>query len=369
MEEEHALIEVKKLDVAVVFSEDGMTKILEKIKAKAKELTPDLSTDSGRKEIASMAYKVARSKTLLDDLGKGVIADWKEKVDNINKHRKAARDFLDSLKEEVRQPLTDWEAEQEKIQAEKIRLEEERVAGIRAVIEVIRACRDISPWMISGGMKSVRQRVVELKFNFQEFDSEAKLVTTETLEILDGLIAKRLQFEKEEIDRKAESERLEKVRMALEAEAAKLKAAQDKIDKDARKVAADKAALEADKKAEQERKDRESFEAKAKEEARIKAEQEAQERFARVEREKKEREEREAREAKEKAEAEAAEKARKEALKPDKDKILAWAKELNQRLLDMRPDLSSPEAKRIIDAAEGTIDISIITAVQKAKEL
>jgi len=78
---------------------------------------------------------------------------------------------------------------------------------------------------------------------------------------------------------------------------------------------------------------------------------------------------REAQEAKEKAEAEEAEKARKAALAPDKDKILTWAKELNQRLLDMRPDLSSPEARRIMDAAEVEIDWAVSSAVFKAKEL
>jgi len=57
------------------------------------------------------------------------------------------------------------------------------------------------------------------------------------------------------------------------------------------------------------------------------------------------------------------------ALTPDRDKILTWAKELNQRLLDMHPDLSSDEAKRIMFDAEKAIDRVMALVVIQAKEL
>ncbi len=239
-EVEYALIEVKKLDVAVVFSERGMTEILEKIETKAKELEPDLSTDAGRKEIASMAYKVARSKTLLDDLGKGIIADWKEKVDNINKHRKTARDFLDILKEEVRKPLTDWEAEQDRIKAEKIRLEQKRVEGIRKKIEWFKAQIVTSPNTTAAQIETMINMVGSseiLPEVYQEFTEEATK-TKET--VYDALIMARkdrLAWEKAEAHRKAEAERLEKIRKEQEAEQKRLEAIQKEAAEKTRKEA------------------------------------------------------------------------------------------------------------------------------------
>src|SRR4030042_1305372 len=127
MTEETSLISAQRLDVAVIFSDGGIDEILKEIESRVDAHVPDVSTDKGRKEIASLAHKVARSKTVIDNFGKDVIADWKKKTDNINGYRKHARDFLDALKDRVRQPLTAWEYEQAKIEAEKKRKEEEKI--------------------------------------------------------------------------------------------------------------------------------------------------------------------------------------------------------------------------------------------------
>ncbi len=41
--------------------------------------SPDIDTRKGRKAIASLAAKVARSKTYLDGLGKDLVAGWKRR--------------------------------------------------------------------------------------------------------------------------------------------------------------------------------------------------------------------------------------------------------------------------------------------------
>ena len=249
----------------------------------------------------------------------------------------------------------------EAIQAEKIRVEQERVEGIRAKIEKIKSFVVTSPTTSAIRIKEMIEAVTGMGIieeDYQEFTEEARCAKDEIVKALSEAFSARLAWEDAEIKAAVEAERLEKVRAEQVAEAAKLKAAQDKIDKDARKIAADKAALEAEKRAEKERKDRAEFERQAKETARITAEKDAIEKIAR-----------EAREAKERAEAEAAEKARKAAMAPDKDKILTWARELDQRLLDMHPALSADEAKRIIYDAEKAIDKAVSLAVKQAKEL
>jgi len=115
---ETALIVIEKLDPAKIFSGDGMQPILDEIKKKVEAHVPDSKTDGGRKDIIALAYKVSRSKTLLDDAGKAFTAEAKKKYDAGNAARKTARTFLDTLRDETRQPVTDWEAEEAKKQEE-----------------------------------------------------------------------------------------------------------------------------------------------------------------------------------------------------------------------------------------------------------
>ena len=56
-----------------------------------------------------MARKIASSKTYIDDAGKMMVAEWKEQARVVDKERAKARDFLDGLKDEIRQPLVEFE--------------------------------------------------------------------------------------------------------------------------------------------------------------------------------------------------------------------------------------------------------------------
>jgi len=106
-----------------IFQCDKAEEIVSRIEAEARSIVPDLSTDKGRKAIASTARKVAKSKIALDSLGKDLVADWKTKAKGVDIERKLIRDRLDALRDEVRQPLTDWEDN------EKARVESERAAA------------------------------------------------------------------------------------------------------------------------------------------------------------------------------------------------------------------------------------------------
>ena len=76
-----------------------------------------------------MAHKVARSKTYIDNAGKDLVAELKALPKQIDESRRIVRERLDALKDEVRKPLTDWEAEQDRLKAEeaaRIKAEEDR---------------------------------------------------------------------------------------------------------------------------------------------------------------------------------------------------------------------------------------------------
>ncbi|MGS3483377.1 hypothetical protein ACB262_15330 [Klebsiella quasipneumoniae] len=108
----------KKNAMAVFTNNDQLDPLIEAIEKEARSLVPDVTTKKGRDAIASMANKVARSKTYIDNAGKDLVAELKALPKQIDESRRVVRERLDALKDEVRRPLTEWEAEQERIKAE-----------------------------------------------------------------------------------------------------------------------------------------------------------------------------------------------------------------------------------------------------------
>lgn len=114
------LVVIEKSTALEVFkSSDSVEDIIRKVEQEVNSFIPDVTTVKGRKEIASLAYKVAQSKTYLDGLGKDLVAELKEIPKLIDANRRTVRERFDTLRDKVRQPLTEWEAEQERIEAEK----------------------------------------------------------------------------------------------------------------------------------------------------------------------------------------------------------------------------------------------------------
>lgn len=113
------LVVIEKNNAMAVFTNnDQLDPLIEAIEKEARSLVPDVTTKKGRDAIASMAHKVARSKTYIDNAGKDLVAELKALPKQIDESRRVVRERLDALKDEVRLPLTEWEAEQERIKAE-----------------------------------------------------------------------------------------------------------------------------------------------------------------------------------------------------------------------------------------------------------
>ena len=106
------LSDAAKLDPIELFQPKIISGIVKVITSHVTEFEPDTTTAKGRKEIASFASKVSKSKTFLDGIGKELVGGWKAKAKVIDAERKTMRDALDDLKVTARKPLTDWEEEQ-----------------------------------------------------------------------------------------------------------------------------------------------------------------------------------------------------------------------------------------------------------------
>lgn len=135
------LIVSSEINAITIFTGNGLDSVLDKIQDQIKTIVPDIDTAKGRKEIASLARKVSSSKVLLDGAGKELVSEWKDKSKLVDAERKRARDFLDQLRDDVREPLKLWEAEQVKIAAAKmlaIKVENERIEALQREADIAR---------------------------------------------------------------------------------------------------------------------------------------------------------------------------------------------------------------------------------------
>lgn len=112
---------------------DGMKSEFAKFKRAVLANLPatDLNTKKGRDAIASYAFRVARSKTLVDGMRKDMVAEVKAKIAVIDANGKYWRDNCDALRNQIRKPLDDWEF----AEAERIRIEKEEAERIRLSLE------------------------------------------------------------------------------------------------------------------------------------------------------------------------------------------------------------------------------------------
>lgn len=121
---ELAVIEIKPEQAPALYVANGLDAYLEQIRQAVNEV-PDLSTDKGRKRVASLAAQVSRSKTAIEKPGREYLKRLKEAVRPAEAEIKRFVDACDELRDATRRPLTEWEAEQDRLKKE----EEERIAA------------------------------------------------------------------------------------------------------------------------------------------------------------------------------------------------------------------------------------------------
>ncbi|HAT2174137.1 hypothetical protein [Citrobacter freundii] len=262
MSEVTDLVVIEKSSAMAVFTNnEQLDPIIEKIEKEARSLVPDVSTKKGRDAIASMAHKVARSKTYIDNAGKDLVAELKALPKQIDESRRVVRERLDALKDEVRRPLTEWEAEQERIKAEevaRIKAEEDR--------KKFESDHEIALLMNDKHDREVAEKKAEAERQRIAHEEELKRQAAEQ--------AKREAEEKAAAELAAAKKREEdaiaaKAQAELLAKQAQERAEQEAKDAAEKAEAEKKAAIEAEQRKAQEEADRIKREAEAKEAARL----------------------------------------------------------------------------------------------------
>lgn len=268
---ELAIIEIAPDMAPSIYVENGLEKFLEQIRESVKEV-PDLSTAKGRARIASLAAQVSRSKTAVEKPGRDYLRHLKEAVKPAEAELRRFVSACDEMRDEVRRPLTEWEAEQERIKAEEamnvlhaealemnIKFDQERAAKFETDHEMAMLMNDAFDREAKAKAEEAeRQRIAHEEELKRQAEEKARREAEEKIE------RERAESARREAELKLKAEQAERDRIATEQKAeAEKKEAADRAEREKQE------AIEAEKRKSQEEADRIKREAEAKEAARL----------------------------------------------------------------------------------------------------
>ncbi|WP_317910450.1 hypothetical protein [Klebsiella michiganensis] len=262
MSEVMELVVIEKKNAMAVFTNnDQLDPLIEAIEKEARSLVPDVTTKKGRDAIASMAHKVARSKTYIDNAGKDLVAELKALPKQIDESRRVVRERLDALKDEVRRPLTEWEAEQERIKAEE---------AMNALHAEALAMNEEFDRQLAARIESDHEMALLMNdaFDREQADKAAeaerqRIAHEEEIKRLAAAAAAR------EVEQRAQREREEAAHREAVLKAQAEQAERDRIAAEQKAEADKQAAIEAERRKAQEEADRIRREAEQREQARL----------------------------------------------------------------------------------------------------
>jgi hypothetical protein len=246
---ETALVKLETCTAAQIFEPGFIDPVLEQIEAEARSEAAklDISTELGRKNIASLAYKVARSKTFIDNQRKALVSEEKKRLKRIDEEGSRIWSRLECLQDEVRKPLTEWEQrDKDRIAAHEEALKEIEGAGPYS----------LQNWQVLS-TEAMRDRLREIESdsrNWEEFGGRAAGVKALAKEQIKEAISKREKYDAEQAElarlraEAAEREKKEREeRIAREATERAEREAREREAKAAREAEAQRQRIEAEK--------------------------------------------------------------------------------------------------------------------------
>ncbi|ELI8387049.1 hypothetical protein ACA503_000894 [Yersinia enterocolitica] len=247
------VIDIKPESYPTLYVTNGLDKYLNQIRQAVNEV-PDVTTAKGRARIASLAASASRSKTAIEKPGREYLRHLKEQPKIIEAELRRFVIECDEIRDETRRPLTEWEAEQERLrqEAEAKKKAEELAAEIEVAHEMALLMNDA----FDRDAKAKADEIERLRKAHEEFIAQQAAEK-----------AKREVEEKAKRDIEAAEQREREAKLAQER--AEQKAEQDKKDAAAKAEREKQDAIAAEKLKAQQEADRVQREAKQKEDARL----------------------------------------------------------------------------------------------------
>lgn len=254
------VIEIKPEQAPTLYRAGGLDAYLEQIRQAVNEV-PDLTTKKGRDRVASLAAQVSRSKTAIEKPGREYLKRLKEAVRPAEAEIKRFVDACDELRDATRKPLTEWEAEQERIKAEE--------AMLALHVEALAMNEDFDR-RLAARIESDHEMALLMNdaFDREQADKAAeaerqRIAHEEEIKRMAAAAASR------EVEQRAQREREEAALREAALKAQAEQAERDRIAAEQKAEADKKAAVEAERRKAQEEADRIRREAEQREQARL----------------------------------------------------------------------------------------------------
>jgi len=207
--------DISQENAPAIYVAGGLKQFLEHAKAQATGEVPDLTTRKGRERIASLAAQVSKSKTAVEKPGREYLKRLKEMPKVIEAELREFVTSMDALRDETRQPLTDWEKAED--------------ARVDAHNDGIQRIKNMAVFAEPPTAAQVQQAIadlerIEIGKSWEEFLPEAAQAKDQALASLRGQLAQRQAYEAEQAElarlRREADERAEQDRIRLAQEAA-----------------------------------------------------------------------------------------------------------------------------------------------------
>ncbi|WP_404704947.1 cell envelope biogenesis protein TolA [Yersinia vastinensis] len=252
----------EKVDLEVALLNDKfIDELIDNVRKTAGSVVGDLKTTKGRGVYITMADQVRKSKAAFEVRAKELVAELKARPALIDANRKKFRDEMDKIAVDIRKPVTEYEAEQERLkqEAEAKKKAEELAAEIEVSHEMALLMNDA----FDRDAKEKTEEVERLRKAHEEF------IAKEAAEK-----ATRDAEEKARQEVAAAEQRERDARLAQERAEQAAKDAASKAERDAKELAErvereKQEAIAAEQRKAQEAADRIQREAKQKEDARL----------------------------------------------------------------------------------------------------
>ncbi|EPX2837872.1 hypothetical protein ACWYEE_005192 [Klebsiella variicola] len=254
------VIEIKPEQAPALYRAGGLDAYLEQIRQAVNEI-PDLTTKKGRDRVASLAAQVSRSKTAIEKPGREYLKRLKEAVRPAEAEIKRFVDACDELRDATRRPLTEWEAEQERIKAEE---------AMNALHAEALAMNEDFDRQLAARIESDHEMALLMNdaFDREQADKAAeaerqRIAHEEEIKRMAAAAAAR------EVEQRAQREREEAAHREAVLKAQAEQAERDRIAAEKKAEADKQAAIEAERRKAQEEADRIRREAEQREQARL----------------------------------------------------------------------------------------------------
>lgn len=168
------LDKLKELDGQKLYREGLLAPTVNDLKDEAAAFVADATTEEGRKAIKSFAYRLTRSKNILDEKGKEINDTLRVHINAVDERRRIMRKEIDELIATIEKPLTEWETKE---QLRKNKLDADLAKVKNAIV-----------FFKEPSLAEIDERIATLKgfdgHDWQEYGEAPKGVIEESLQFL-----------------------------------------------------------------------------------------------------------------------------------------------------------------------------------------